>query len=144
MKSNSTSIVNFIGLISLLLGVFLTFAAIKTDLDTFNTNKADFAMQYEQSKEMIQRTVDYKNGIGTEDLTLEDLSYLATLSDSVITSYTTELESEYTIGVSGLKSQMWDNILASTGKQISLILLGIALIFVAKSLNGLHNFSSKE
>lgn len=140
MKSNNySSIINTIGLISLLLGVFLTFTSVKVDLDTFSANKDSFKVQYEQSKEMIQQTIDYKNGIGTEELNPEDMMYLQTLSDSTIASYSETLESEYQTGLEGLKGQMWSDIANSSGKQIALILLGLALIFVAKGLSNVSN-----
>ncbi len=142
MNSKSYSnVVNSIGLLALLLGVFLTFTSIKTDLDSYNMEKDSYNSQYQQSKDMIQQTLDYKNGIGTEDLSPEDLMYLESLSDSTIASYSIELESEYEKGLTDLKSGMWDNIVTSSGKQVSLILLGIALIFVAK---GLKNLETKE
>ena len=137
-RKNYSSVVNSIGLISLLLGVFLTFTAVKTDVDSYSVEKESFTDQYEQSSEMIQRTIDYKNGIGTEELTAEDLSYLQTLSDSTIASYGIELEAEYQKGLADLKTQMWDDIASSSGKQVSLILLGIALIFIAKGLGNLE------
>lgn len=137
-KNSYSNVVNSIGLLSLLLGVFLTFTAVKTDLDAFKMEKSSFEGQYTQSKEMIQKTLDYKNGIGTEELSAEDLSYLETLSDSTIAAYGIELETEYEKGLADLKSTMWDNILSTSGKQISLILLGIALLFVAKGLKNLE------
>ncbi len=142
MKRNTYSnVVNSIGLIALLLGVFLTFTSIKGDVDAYNLEKASYKNQYEQSKEMIQQTLNYKQGIGTEELSAEDLMYLESLSDSTIASYSVELETEYEKGLTELKSTMWDNIVTSSGKQISLILLGLALIFVAK---GLKNLESQE
>jgi hypothetical protein len=142
MKRNTYSnVVNSIGLIALLLGVFLTFTSIKGDVDAYNLEKASYKNQYEQSKEMIQQTLNYKQGIGTEELSAEDLMYLESLSDSTIASYSIELETEYEKGLTELKSTMWDNIVTSSGKQISLILLGLALIFVAK---GLKNLESQE
>lgn len=145
MKSNNyASVVNSIGLISLLLGVFLTFTNVKVDVDSFNVGKESFNNQYEQSKEMIQKTVDYKNGVGTEELAAEDLMYLQTLTDSTIASYSESLESEYQEGLKGLKSQLWNDIATSSGKQVALILLGIALIFVAKGLNSLRVFPTED
>ncbi len=139
MKSNSYSnVVNSIGLIALLLGVFLTFTSIKADVDSYNFEKDSYDNQYEQSKEMIQQTLNYKQGIGTEELSAEDLMYLESLSDSTIASYSVELETEYEKGLTDLKSGMWNNIVTSSGKQVSLILLGIALIFVAKGLKNLE------
>ncbi len=143
-RNNYASVVNSIGLLSLLLGVFLTFTSVKTDLDSFNTSKESFNVQYDQSKEMIQKTIDYKNGIGTEELNAEDLVYLQSLSDSTIASYSEGLESEYQSGLADLKTQMWDDIATSSGKQIALILLGIALIFVAKGLNSLSTFPTED
>lgn len=143
-KNNYASVVNSIGLISLLLGVFLTFTAVKTNMDSYEMSKDSFAVQYEQSKEMIQKTIDYKNGIGIEELAPEDLMYLETLNDSTIASYSIELESEYQVGLTDLKSQMWNDIVDSAGKQIALILLGIALIFVAKGLNSLIIFTESD
>lgn len=134
-RNNYASVVNSIGLISLLLGVFLTFTAVKANFDNFNTNKMSFKSEYEQSKVMIQQTIDYKNGIGTEDLAAEDLMYLETLTDSTIALYSESLEDEYQAGLEGLKGQMWNDVASSAGKQVSLILLGIALIFVAKGLS---------
>jgi len=143
-RNNYASVVNSIGLISLLLGVFLTFTSVKTDFDSFNTNKESFNVQYEQSKEMIQKTMDYKNGIGTEELSTEDMMYLQSLSDSTIAAYSDDLETEYQAGLTNLKSEMWDDIATSSGKQVALILLGIALIFVAKGLNSASVFSSED
>lgn len=143
-RNNYASVVNSIGLISLLLGVFLTFTSVKTDLDSFNANKESFNAQYDQSKEMIQKTMDYKNGIGIEELSPEDVVYLQALNDSTIASYREGLETEYQTGLTNLKSQMWDDIVTSSGKQVALILLGIALIFVAKGLNDLSNFSPQD
>jgi hypothetical protein len=143
-RNNYASVVNSIGLISLLLGVFLSFTAIKGNFDNFKMNKQSFEVEYEQSKAMIQQTIDYKNGIGTEDLTAEDLMYLQTLNDSTIASYSESLEGEYQVGLDGLKAQMWDDIADSTGKQISLLLLGIALIFVAKGLKSASGLPNED
>lgn len=143
-RNNYAGLINSIGLISLLLGVFLTFTAVKTNLDSYNTNKDSFATQYEQSKEMIEKTMGYKNGIGIEELNAEELSYIQTLSDSTLASYSEGLESEYQTGLSDLKAQMWDDIAASAGQQIALILLGIALIFVAKGFSNLASSSTED
>lgn|SRR5690554_5727168 len=144
MKNNYASVVNAIGLIALLLGVFLTFGAIKADLDSFNANKDNIDAQHLQFTEMMQVIKDYKSGIGDEELLSEDLAYLITLPDSTLASYSVEFEKEYSDVLTGLKSQMWNDIFTSSGKQISLILLGIALIFVAKALNGLRTYTTND
>ncbi len=136
MKSNNyASVVNSIGLISLLLGVFLTFTSVKNDVDAFEGNKEYATNQYEQGKEQIQNVIDLKNGIGIEELSPQEIASLQTITDSVITNFQTELENDYQTGLEQIKSQMWDDIATSSGKQVSLILLGIALIFVAKGLH---------
>ena len=143
-RNKYASVVNTIGLISLLLGVFIAFTSVKTNVDSFNTNKAYADEQFNLSKESIQKTIDYKNGIGIEELSPEDLVYLQTINDSIITAYSDGIEEEYQLGLTALKGQMWDDVVNSSANQASLILLGIALIFVAKGLNNVSALPKED
>ncbi len=140
MKNSSyAGVVNSIGLLSLLLGVFLSFTTIKADFDNFEVNKNYLDTQYEE----MMSNIDYQ--LMLESSSTTDQDSISAIDDTLLTdtqsdnnamleSQKEQLETQFTEIMTELKAQLIDDIFSSAGAQLSLILLGLALIFVAKGL----------
>ena len=140
MKNSSyAGVVNSIGLLSLLLGVFLSFTTIKADFDNFEVNKNYLDTQYEE----MMSNIDYQ--LMLESSSMTDQDSISAIDDTLLTdtqsdnnamleSQKEQLETQFTEIMTELKAQLIDDIFSSAGAQLSLILLGLALIFVAKGL----------
>lgn len=138
MKNNNySSIINVFGLLALVLGVLLSVNTVRANLDIYSSEKANITQQFEQGEEMIQTTIDYKNGINVEELSPEDLAYVATLSDSTIAMYTESLADDYAMSIKQVKANMWDGMFAEAGSPLLMILVGFALIFVSKAISSI-------
>lgn len=137
MKKTHAIVVNYLGLLALLLGVFTTFTGINGAIQQSKSAQESAQYQYDETVKQIDLVRDYKEGIGIEDLDPEVLAKYLEISDSTLVEIEGQINTEFDNQKSQIKLAMWDDIASESGKQIALIILGIALLFVSKGLSSI-------
>ncbi len=140
-KKNYSSVIVSLGIIALVIGLFSISMAVRDNLDEYNAAITEMDSQLQQGKDFYQGLRDMRDGTVEPHENPQAQAQIDTLSDNTIGNMEKELADNIDEQKAQVKSVMYDNIVNSVSKELALVILGIALLFISKALKEL---SGKE